>query len=898
MPLNRNFPTKTIDPQWRYLLAGLTAAVFVLELVTPLGFAHGTLYAPLLMAAVLFGEKRFSLLLFLAAAVLTAAGYGISPPAPAGFPIRYVLLNRTFSLVILAIIWGLSTAVLSYIDRHRKFSYQLEETQESLRERERYYRGLLYSMHEDILVIDESYRITDVKNSCVRTAGLKREEIIGRKCYEVFHGYSLPCDQAGDHCSLKEVFETGRPQHCLHTHYNHESNQQMFVDILLSPITDESGKVIYAAEAMRDISDIIRGKEELHKSQELLRMAGSIAKFGGWYLDKESKTVEWSEETAAIHEVPAGFQPTPEGPLSFYAPEYRHEIQKAVQQCLLEGTAFSREVELVAFTGRRIWVYVAAEPARDGEGNIIGVHGAFQDISRIKEMERSLQETQIQFQSLVEGSPIAIFVHADYSFVYLNQAACSLFGSQPPGRMLGTSILNRIHPSDLDIAKKRISQIYTQRRSMPMMEQVYLKADGSEVPVEVSAVPITFDGSRGALVYAHDISERKEHETQQQRLQNQLAQAQKMESVGRLAGGIAHDYNNMMGVIIGYAELAMDQAKEADLLTEELSEILQAARRASAITQQLLAFARKQTISPEPLDVNSRISGLQSMLRQLIGEDIRLEWRPKEEVPSVFLDGTQLDQILMNLAANARDAVDSGGCITIETDAVSFDDEYCSSRYGFLPGEYTKISVSDDGTGIDPKVLDTIFEPFYTTKSEQKGSGLGMSMVYGIVRQNGGFINIYSEPGEGTTVNTYFPCYYGPQQSPKPVNVQKTADGTGTHVLVVEDDESILQLTAALLERLGYHVTTAGLPGEAVELVKEHPVSIDLLVTDVVMPGMTGRELSRELQRFQKDLRTLYMSGYTANVITHRGVLDEGVHFIQKPFSLTELSEKLKEVLS
>jgi two-component system, cell cycle sensor histidine kinase and response regulator CckA len=387
-------------------------------------------------------------------------------------------------------------------------------------------------------------------------------------------------------------------------------------------------------------------------------------------------------------------------------------------------------------------------------------------------------------------------------------------------------------------------------------------------------------------------------EKQRESLEKQLVQAQKMESVGRLAGGVAHDYNNMLSIITGYAELALEKVSPEDPLYADIREISQAAKRSTDITRQLLAFARKQTTAPKVLDLNENIGRMLKMLRRLIGEDIDLSWRPGEALGLVKIDPSQVDQILANLCVNARDAIAGVGKITIETDNIRFDENYCADHPGFIPGDFVLVAVSDDGAGMATETLDKIFEPFFTTKNDHRGTGLGLATVYGIVKQNSGFINVYSEPEKGTTIKIYLPHHTGGTAWIQPENTLAALPGDGETILLAEDDASILKLGKMFLESLGYTVLSANTSHEAIRLAEEHPGDIQLLITDVVMPEMNGRELSESLRTRYPDLKTLFMSGYTANVIAHRGVLEEGVFFIAKPFSKNDLAVKVREVLN
>ena len=380
-------------------------------------------------------------------------------------------------------------------------------------------------------------------------------------------------------------------------------------------------------------------------------------------------------------------------------------------------------------------------------------------------------------------------------------------------------------------------------------------------------------------------------------MEEQLRQAQKMEAVGTLAGGVAHDFNNMLGVISGHAELALKKATPKDGLYRDLMQIQSAANRSADITRQLLAFARKQTISPKVLELNDTVGTMLKMLGRLIGEDIDLHWEPANALCTVKIDPSQCDQILANLCVNARDAIAGVGRITIETGITVFDRKYCDTHAGFVPGEYVMLAVSDNGSGMDQKIQKNLFEPFFTTKNPGKGTGLGLATVYGIVKQNNGFINVYSEPGLGSTFRIYLPRHTGVPKKITDEPVSPMSLGKKETILIVEDEATILEMLESMLESLDYTPLSAATPGRAIQIAREHTDRIHLLMTDVVMPEMNGRHLAEKMADLCPQLKIVFMSGYTANVIAHQGVLNEDVHFLQKPFSMEALAKKIRQAL-
>ena len=559
------------------------------------------------------------------------------------------------------------------------------------------------------------------------------------------------------------------------------------------------------------------------------------------------------------------------------------------------------ELRFLKKDGTTLWVQLSAYASQDPEGEWV-CRCMLSDITERKLAEKVLRESEERYRTVADFTyDWECWIAPDRRFIYCSSSCERITGYRAEEFEKDPDLLRAItHPDDQDQFLHHMNSL-TNPDTGPHEIEARIFARSGEV-CWVSHICRTVYGSDGTFLGRRacnrDITERKHREEEMSRLQAQFQQAQKMESVGRLAGGVAHDFNNMLGIILGYAELALDKVDPGQSLHSNLEEIRKAANRSADLTRQLLAFARKQVIAPSVLDLNETVEGMLNMLRRLIGEDIDLAWLPGAGLWPVKVDPSQIDQILANLCVNARDAIAGEGKVTVETENVAFDAAYCAAHVGFITGEYVLLAVSDNGCGMDKEMLAHIFEPFFTTKGVGQGTGLGLSTVYGAVKQNNGFLNVYSEPGQGTTCKIYLPRHVGKDEQiqKKEGPAEPIRHGYET-ILLVEDEPELLEMIKLMLEMQGYAVLAASAPGEAIRLAEVHSGEIHLLMTDVIMPEMNGRDLARNLQSLYPKIRRLFMSGYTANVIAHHGILDPGVNFIQKPFSIKDLAAKVRKAL-
>ena len=644
----------------------------------------------------------------------------------------------------------------------------------------------------------------------------------------------------------------------------------------------------------REIARRELAESELRKSEAGLREAQRIGRVGSWVVDLSKDTLQWSEESYRIFgRNPETFVPTRRAFLESIHHADLERVRACIQAATKSGKPYQIEHRVILPDGNERIVIENAEVQLDDSGKPVAMVGTVQDITEQKKGEEALQASEERFRAIFQDAFIPmLLINREGRVIGSNRAMHDFCGFDAE-EFKQKSIAELFHSDDRESIAGQIEELLKGKllHTTPI-EQRYRHKDGHLLwgLGVASGISDRHGVFQLAVFMVEDISERR-------RLEEQLLQSQKMEGIGRLAGGVAHDFNNLLTAILGYAALLESSLPPRDRLQEDAREIVKAANRAASLTQQLLAFARKQIITPKIVNLNELVLNTDRMLRRLIGEDIEFVTLLGTDLWPVKVDPIQLEQVLINLAVNSRDAMPTGGRLTIETSNVFLDENYTLQHVEVISGPYVMLALSDTGVGMEEETRAHLFEPFFTTKERGKGTGLGLATCYGIIKQAGGYIWVYSEPGEGTTFKIYLPHAGGSVTRPEGPGVLTPEPPGRETILLVEDEPLVREMTAQVLRTHGYNVLVAENGSEALSVADDLSGPIHLVITDVVMPQMSGRQLADLLRGKRPGIKVLYMSGYTENSIVHHGVLEEGIAFIAKPFTPTALLKKAREEL-
>jgi PAS domain S-box-containing protein len=771
---------------------------------------------------------------------------------------------------------------------NKKVREEKARLEEALWTAAREWRATFDAANYPIALMDLEGKILRCNKAMANLLGKPFSEIIGRNCCEFMHDRPDPIEG----CPVERLWESSRRETLRY------AKGERWFDIVADPLLDENGRLIGAVHIMIDITDRKLAREALEKSEERFRLAAESSTDLIYEWDLKERVDWFGKIDELLGYAPSEFPRTLEAWTNSVHPDDRNRVMAAVKNHLEKSEPYNIEYRVRKKDSTYSYWWGRGAAARDEKGNPYRWVGAITDITERKRAEEALRASENKYRILIENVPQKIFLK-DKDCIYIS---CNENYAQDlkikPNEISGRT--------DYDFYPKEFTEKYRadDKRIMEAgkteeLEEKYVQ-DGREIWVNTIKTPVKDEEGNlvGILGIFWDITERKKVEEALKQTEEQLRQSQKMEAIGQLAGGIAHDFNNLLTVIKGYSQLSLLGLKEGAPLRGNLEVIENAADKAAGLTRQILAFSRRQILEQKVLDLNIVLQNLEEMLRRVIGEDIELMIHLPEGLGRVKSDPGQIEQVIMNLAVNAKDAMPEGGKLVIETANVDLDEEYARNHVAVTPGRYVMLSVSDTGVGMTPEVKEKVFDPFFTTKNRGEGTGLGLSTVYGIVKQSGGHIWVYSEVGKGTTLKIYLPRVDEPvDEIRKEGGVTEGLPRGSETILVVEDEEVVRKLTVRILQEQGYRVLEGGQGIDALLIDGEYEGQIHLLVTDVVMPKLSGRELAERLSSIRPGIKVLYMSGYTDNVIAHHGILDKGMNFVQKPFTVEGLARKVREVL-
>ncbi len=718
-----------------------------------------------------------------------------------------------------------------------------------------------------------------------RIFGASREQFDATE--EAFFRFVHPEDRALVQGAVRETLESGRPYSVDHRIIRPDG-EECVVHEQAEVVVDAAGKAVRLVGTIQDITEQKQAEQALRRSENRLRAIFEAEPECVNLVACDGTLLEMNPAGLAMIEADSLDQVRGLPLYPIIAAEHREAFRSFTAR-ICRGSHGAMEFEIVGIKGTRRWLETFAVPLQDDSGGPPLLLGVTRDVTERKRSERALRESEQRFRELFENANDIIYTHdMEGNFTSLNKAGETITGYSRE-EMLRMNVGQIVAPGSRALARAIIAAKLA--GAPPTTDEMEIAArDGRCLALEVSARLVYQDGiPTGVQGIARDVTDRKS-------LEQQLRQAQKMEAIGRLAGGVAHDFNNLLTVIKGYSALLIEDPALTAAQSRAIEQIEKSADRAASLTSQLLAFSRRQVLMPTVLDLNDVVAGMDKLLRRLIGEDVRLVTLPCPGLGQVKADRGQIEQVIMNLAVNARDAMLHGGKLMLETENVEIDENYGRQHASVQPGRYVMLAVSDNGCGMDAATQSRIFEPFFTTKGVGQGTGLGLSTVYGIVKQSGGHVWLYSEPGQGATFKIYLPRVDAPVESA----VEKPRDAAprgAETILLVEDDDDVRSLVRGILEARGYSVIEAARAAEALDLCRKHEGEIHLMLSDVVMPETGGRDLALQLAPLRPAMKVLFMSGYTDDAIVRHGVLEPGIAFLSKPFTADELSRKLRDVL-
>ncbi len=770
-----------------------------------------------------------------------------------------------------------SRTVSNALERARNEIEERKSAESALFSSQQMLRLVLDTIPQRVFWKDRNSVYIGCNESFAQDCGYKDpDEFAGKTDFDTSSRSEAESYQASD----REIMENNRPKLNYEELQVRNDGTQAWLRTSKVPLHDKDGNVIGVLGTYEDITERKQAEKALIESETKYRDLIESMPDGYYRCAPKGKYIEANPAFAKMlgYTLEELLQLDISRQLCFEPSEW-----KALQK----GSQFSSQTDTYRLRrkdGSEIWLEDHARCVQDDNGNILYHEGICRDITERKRAEESLERQRLLFEN---SADIIMYIrYSDGKIIEANRAAEILYGYSQK-ELLTKTIFDIRSPQARGLVREQMDEAYSEGL---LMETMHQRKDGTLLPVEVRSRGLMIEGERILVSIIRDLTERK-------LLQEQLLRAQKLEGLGQLAGGVAHDYNNILSVIIGYADFLSTKYKDDDPDRRPVDLIINAANRGADLTRQLLAFARKEIISPIIVNANSSIESIQKMLQRLIGENLELIFMPQIDLWNIMIDPSQLDQILVNLVTNARDAIEGTGTIMIKTSNAEVEENSGDGRLGLVPGEYVKLTFADTGKGMDKDTLKHMFEPFFTTKPKGQGTGLGLSTVYGIVKQNNGSVHVTSQLGAGTEFNIYLPRYYGDVKSIADDLPEESLRGTQT-VLVVEDQADLLELVNASLRDYGYEVMSAPGPDEALLICKEYSNEIHLLLTDVIMPTMSGRELSNRIAAVKPGIKVLFMSGYTANELAPHGVLDEGIEFLQKPFTPIMLARKVHGVLS